>query len=226
MVPLLGELTIIHRRPVRRRRGTVDTQAAPLQVRARTGAGTGDTLRVVSMKVELKGHEFDLDALVHLFPSGPIRVVRENGVHYLLADDIDNRPQGVQYYEVAPKILKTVNGLARVTDSAYQPVELSGYYFEGEQRHMVGSAETVVTRVRVGTPTVLVTNSEGIVQAPPPPPGPQRAAVAAAYPDVTEALTLMSQPAALGWTELYKVFEVVRDSVKPNMLDNSGLASA
>jgi hypothetical protein len=43
---------------------------------------------------------------------------------------------------------------------------------------------------------------------------------------VTEALTLMSQPVALGWTELYKVFEVVRDSVKPNMLDNSGLASA
>jgi len=121
------------------------------------------------MKVELKGHEFDLDALVHLFPSGPIRVVRENGVHYLLAYDIDNRPQGVQYYEVAPDILKTVNGLARVTDSAYQPVELSGYYFEGEQRHVVVSAETVVTRVRVGTPTVLVTNSEGLVQASPPP---------------------------------------------------------
>jgi hypothetical protein len=31
----------------------------------------GDTLRVVTMKAELKGHEFDLDALVHLFPSGP-----------------------------------------------------------------------------------------------------------------------------------------------------------
>jgi hypothetical protein len=91
------------------------------------------------MKVELKGHEFDLDALVHLYPSGPIRVVRENGVHYLLADDIDNRPQGGQYYEVAPKILKTVDGLARVTDSALQPVERSGYYFEGEQRHMVGA---------------------------------------------------------------------------------------
>jgi lauroyl/myristoyl acyltransferase len=81
----------------------------------------------VSIKAELKGHEFDLDALVHLFPSGSIRVVRENGVYYLLADDIDNRPQGVPFYEVAPETLKTVNGLARVTDSAYQPVELSGY---------------------------------------------------------------------------------------------------
>jgi hypothetical protein len=214
MVPLLGELTIIHKCPVRRRRGTVDTQAAPLQVRARTGAGTGDTLRVVSMKVELKGTSSTLmRSCTCSLPPDP--GVRGNGVHYLLADDIDNRPQGVQYYEVAPKILKTVNGLARVTDSAYQPVELSGYYFEGEQRHVVVSAETVVTRIRLGTPTVLVTNSEAIWQAPPPPPGPQHAAVAAAYPVVTEALTLMSQPAALGWTELYKVFEVVRDSVKP-----------
>jgi hypothetical protein len=103
MVPLLGELTIIHRCPVRRRRGTVDTQAAPLQVWARTGAGTGDTLRVVSMKVELKGHEFDLDALVHLFPSGPIRVVRENGVHYLLADDIDNRRRACSTTKSRPR---------------------------------------------------------------------------------------------------------------------------
>jgi hypothetical protein len=43
---------------------------------------------------------------------------------------------------------------------------------------------------------------------------------------VTEALTIMSQPVALGWIELYRVFEVVRDSVKPNRLVNTGLASA
>jgi hypothetical protein len=199
---------------------------APLQVWAPDRRWPGRYAAVVGRKAELRGHEFDLDALMHLFPSGPIRVVRENGIHYLLADDIDDRPQGVQYDEVAPKILKTVNGLARVTDSAYQPVELSGYYFQGEQRHVVVSAETVVTRVRVSTPTVLVTNSDGVEHAPPPPPGPQRAAAAATHPDVTEALTIMSQPAALGWIELYKVFEVVRDSVKPNTLDNSGLASA
>jgi hypothetical protein len=180
----------------------------------------------VSVKVELKGHVSDLDALVHLFPSGPIRVVRENGVHYLLADEIDNRPQGVQYYEVAPEILKTVNGLARVADPAYQPVELSGYYLDGEQRHVVVSAETVVVRSRVGTPSVTVTNSGGVVQVPRPPPGPQRAALAATHPDVTEALIIMSQPVALGWGELYKVFEIVRDSVRPNKLDKSGLASA
>ena len=186
----------------------------------------GDTLRVVSMKAELKGHEFDLDALVHLLPSGPIRVVRENGVRYLLADEIDNRPSGVQYDEVAPKVLERVNGLARVADSAYAPVELSGHYFEGEQRHVVVKPDSIATRSRVGIPTVLVTNSDGVVQAPPPPPGPQRAAVATTHPDVTEALAIMSQQVALGWFELYKVFEIVHDSVKPSTLGNIGLASA
>ena len=70
----------------------------------------------MSMKAELKGHEFDLDALVDLFPSGPIRVVREDGVHYLLADEIDSRQQGLQYYEVAPKVLE------RVTDWRVWPI--------------------------------------------------------------------------------------------------------
>ena len=182
--------------------------------------------RIVSMKAELTGNEFDLDALVQLFPTGPIRVIRENGGHYLLADEIDNLPQGVQYYEVAPTILRTVNGLARVADSAYQPVVLSDSYVEGERRHVVVRAESINTRVRVNAAGILVTNSDGVVQAPPPPPSPQRAAVAATHPDVFEALAIMSQPAALGWGELYKVFEIVRDSVKPRTLDKSGLARA
>jgi hypothetical protein len=153
-------------------------------------------------------------------------VVQENGGHYLSADEIDDRPQSVQYYEVAAKILERVNGLARVADPAYAPVELSGHYLEGEQRHVVVKPGVIATRSRVGSPTVLVTNSDGVVQAPPPPPGPQRAAVAARHHDVTEALAIMSQPAALGWIELYKVFEIVRDSVKPNTLEKSGLVTA
>jgi hypothetical protein len=188
--------------------------------------GSGDTLRVVSMKAELKGHEFDLDALVDLFPSGPIRVVREDGVHYLLADEIDSRQQGLQYYEVAPKVLERVNGLARVANPVYQPVELSGCYLEGKQRNVVVKPDSVVMRVRVGTPRIVVTGSDGVVHASLPPLSPQRAVVVTTHPDVAEALALMGQPVALGWIELYKVFEIVGDSVKPNTLDKIGLATA
>ena len=139
--------------------------------------GSGDTLRVVSMRAELKGHEFDLDALVDLFPSGPIRVVREDGVHYLLADEIDSRQQGLQYYEVAPKVLERVNGLARVANSVYQPVELSGCYLESKQRNVVVKPDSVVMRVRVGTPRIIVMGSDGVVHASLPPLSPQRAVV-------------------------------------------------
>ena len=59
-----------------------------------------------------------------------------------------------------------------------------------------------------------------------PPLSPQRAIVATTHPDVAEALALMGQPVALGWIELYKVFEIVGDSVKPNTLDKIGLATA
>ena len=180
--------------------------------------------RLVSVKAELKGHEFDLEALVQLFPSGPIRVIRENGDYYMLADEIDNRPQREQYYEVAPTILSTVNGLARVADPAFQPVVLSGSYVEGERRHVVVQAESVNVRVRVNAAGVLVTSSDGVVQAPPLPPSPRRAATAATHPDVSEALLIMSQPTALGWGELYKVFEIVRESLRPSTIDKAGLA--
>jgi hypothetical protein len=50
--------------------------------------------------------------------------------------------------------------------------------------------------------------------------------VVTTHPDVAEALALMGQPVALGWIELYKVFEIVGDSVKPNTLDKIGLATA
>lgn len=116
--------------------------------------------------------------------------------------------------------------MARVANSVYQPMELSGCYLEGKQRNVVVKPDSVVMRVRVGTPRIVVTGSDGVVHASLPPLSPQRAVVATTHPDVAEALALMGQPVALGWIELYKVFEIVGDSVKPNTLDKIGLATA
>lgn len=41
---------------------------------------------------------------------------------------------------------------------------------------------------------------------------------------MAEALTILATPAG-GWVELYKVYEIIRDAVKPIPLDNSGLAT-
>jgi hypothetical protein len=179
------------------------------------------------MKAELTGHEFDLDALARLLPTGHVRVLAENGSYYLVADAIDNPPEGMTYYEVAPRMLDQVNGLARTADPAYQHVRLTDVYLEGEHRHVTVRPDSVVVRVRVGTPTISVFDADGR-QVPQPSSqslGPRRAAVAAAYPHVAEALAILGQPGPLGWVEAYKVFEIVRDAVKPTKLEQSGLAT-
>ena len=58
--------------------------------------------------------------------------------------------------------------MARVANSVYQPVELSGCYLEGKQRNVVMKPDSVVIRVRAGTPRIVVTGSDGVVHASPP----------------------------------------------------------
>jgi hypothetical protein len=41
---------------------------------------------------------------------------------------------------------------------------------------------------------------------------------------VAEALAILATPDG-GWVELYKVYEIIRDAVKPIALDKSGLAT-
>jgi hypothetical protein len=179
------------------------------------------------MKAELTGHEFDLDALARLLPTGHVRVLAENGSYYLVTDDLDNPPEGMTYYEVAPRVLDQVNGLARAADPAYQPVRLTDVYLKDEHRHVTVRPDSVVVRVRVGTPTINVLDADGR-HVPHPSSqslGPRRAAVAAADPHVAEALAILGQAGQMGWVEAYKVFEIVRDSVKPTKLEQSGLAT-
>jgi hypothetical protein len=45
-----------------------------------------------------------------------------------------------------------------------------------------------------------------------------------ARPEVAEALTILATPDG-GWVELYKVYEIIRDAMKPVALDKSGLAT-
>lgn len=91
----------------------------------------------MSMRAWLEGHQFDLDELVALLPTGDTRVVKDGDAYYLVSTQIDDRPDDVRFYEVAPKVLELVNGLARMNNPFYRPVRLSGRYQDGEQRHTV-----------------------------------------------------------------------------------------
>lgn len=56
----------------------------------------------MTVKAWLKGHDFDLQDLVTLLPSGDTRVAREGDRYYVTSTEIDQRPDGGEPYQVAP----------------------------------------------------------------------------------------------------------------------------
>lgn len=194
---------------------------AAIGVGRRGRAWVAVSLSSVTVKAWLRGHDFDLRDLVGLLPSGDVRVVKDVDGYYLTSVEIDDRPEGVPFYEVAPWVLRRVNGLARARNPSFEPVELSGHYTEEGAVHAVVAAGTVKARARIQA-AGIVKGPNGEVVPPPPPEGPDRAQVAASTPAVDEALNIMGQPEALDWTQLYKVFEIVRDDVKPQSLSDLG----
>lgn len=177
------------------------------------------------MKAWLRGHDFDLQDLANLLPSGDTRVVKDIDGYYLTSVEIEHRPAGVALHEVALRVLRRVNGLGRARNPKFEPVELAGHYTDEGRVHAVVVAETARARSRVQA-VAVVTRSEGEILPTIPPRGPARERVAAARPEVQEALEIMGQPEVLSWIQLYKVFEIIRDDVKPRSLADLGWASA
>jgi hypothetical protein len=195
----------------------------------------------VTAKAWLKGHQFDLDALAELFPTGDVRVVKEGENYYLTAPEIGSPPHGRTFYEVAPEVLQYVNGLARaMRPNEYRPVELTGRYQVGETRHQVvrlGCAESreqalpitavaasasIEVRGRIAAVATVTRPNASAPQSPLA--GPRYLALAAQYPDVAESLTIMGA-AEPNWMELYKIYEIVRDNIKPASIEDKGWAT-
>jgi hypothetical protein len=180
------------------------------------------TLPGVTVKARLEGHEFDLQDLADLLPAGDIRVARDDAGYYLEAAVIDNPPEGRTFYEAAQEILPLVNGMGRVKNPRFRPVALSGRYQDGEKQHMVVAVGTAEARSRLSA-VAIVPRPDGQVEPQPSPPSISYPGLIKTDPEVAEVLQILASP-SIGWVELYKVFEVVRDTVKPLKLDQSGLA--
>jgi hypothetical protein len=105
----------------------------------------------------LTGHQFDLETMAELFPSGATRVTKEGSAYYLASTAIDSREEDVQFYEIAPDVLKLLNGLASaMRPNGFRPVALTDRYTVDEHPHTVARVETAEARTRVGRPTVVV----------------------------------------------------------------------
>ncbi len=71
----------------------------------------------------------------------------------------------------------------------------------------------------------VVTGPDGQPKPDPPSPWPNRFALAATHPDVDEVLDIMGSPEPLGFVELFKVHEIIVDSIQPKKIHNLGWAT-
>jgi hypothetical protein len=182
----------------------------------------------VTWKAYVQGDSIDLDILLQLFPggTGDIAVNRTDRGEYFETARLDPYTDGGELHREAARVLRDLNGLARILDGSYRPVILVGRY-EDERRHevQVVAVDTIEVRSQVGT--VTVTGGEP-APPPPPPPGPRFFELAARHANVSEAVAITGTASTLGWIELYKLYEIVRDDVgrgKQGLVDAGWITS-
>lgn len=162
----------------------------------------------MTMKAWLEGHEFDLEDLARLLPTGDVRVIKEGNGFYLTAAELDNPTPGRAFHEVAEELLVRVNGVGRLMRGSFAPVALSGRYEQEGNVSAVVHAATVRARANISA-TVTVYDSEGNLKPQPPPATTAYIALASQNPDVAEALEIMGRSETLNFADLYKVYEIM-----------------
>jgi hypothetical protein len=172
----------------------------------------------MTSKAWLEGHQFDLQDLAELLAAGDVRIVRDEteNAYYLSAPEIDNPPEAGRFDKPAKRLIVRVNGVGRAKSADFRPVKLSGKYTDsnGNEHLFVGAAPAEL-RIR-GSAAGVVLGPHGQPTPNPPSPWPDRFALAGTNSAVAEALEFMGQPKPLEWVDLRKVFEIIREEIKPD----------
>jgi len=160
-------------------------------------------------RVQLAGHEFDLEDLPQWFTSPGLKVVRESDATYWLESaDWDHFTEAVGVRAEADRLIPELNGAARLMKSSYRNVQVGGHVVDREtsSQHAVVVVDTVEVRTKV---SALVVRQGGHVVEPPAPPSDAWMTVAAGDADAREALAIWgSRPR--DWVNLYRLYEIVR----------------
>ncbi|MGV0595110.1 hypothetical protein [Mycolicibacterium porcinum] len=179
----------------------------------------------MTVKAWLEGGKADLETLAEMLSSGDIRVVHDadKDAYYLTAPTIDNPDQPGRFNVPAEALIGRVNGLARTRSARYRPVKLTTHYTDadGENRQIITGTFNVSLRPIIG---FLVGGGDGVTIVDPPSPWPDRLTLAESKSDVAEVFDIMGRGELLGWVELYKVHEIIRESIKPAKIYELGWA--
>lgn len=166
-------------------------------------------------KAFVTGDPIDLRILLRLFPSDPARA----GSVVFTQSDSGFQFTGPGLYtattvsaanEYARQLLRRINGEAWLHAPEFRGVELTGQYEDGLRNlHVAIAGATAVMRVELTADGVVAGKNR---------PSPSRAIaprqvdIAEHETNVAEVLETLSAPPP-GWTELWKVYEIVRADV-------------
>jgi hypothetical protein len=176
----------------------------------------------MTVRAELRGHDFDLATLARLYPTGDPKIVVDDGRTYIEATDLGPLDgDAAQLIAVASAHLARMNGRA-LLDSGYRPVRLLNRFVDGSNVHIAVSDEArmrehvavvaVTAEARLGALVVGAATTDGVTTVPAPD-GPRQLARAAAHPDANDLLTLLGNANALDWVTLWKAMEIIRWNV-------------
>jgi hypothetical protein len=162
----------------------------------------------VARKLLLKGDQPDLAYLAAALPVGDAQVIKDGDPFYMTSKEADNVADA-QVPEVARKVVARINGIGRLQNPSFRPVEFTDIYEDDAGVTVVGAAATLEVRASM-TAEAVVLDAAGNVVPQPPPPGPGRLALAATNRDVAEVLHILGQPRPPSFAELYKIDEIIK----------------
>ena len=180
------------------------------------------TLVKVTRKLRLTGNTLDLQYLAAALPMGEVLVINDGDQFYVTSKEADDVADA-QVPEVARNLVARINGIGRLQNASFVPVEFSGIYEVDAGVTVVGVAAQI--SVRAGSGKVVVTDADGNVVPQPPPPGPKRLAAAETNHDVAEVLEILGRPKSPNFAELYKIDEIIKSGGRlPAVLQSAGIS--
>ncbi len=165
--------------------------------------------------VPLQGSPIELSRLAtHVLPAPPLWVTHEGDEYRLYGSDFDRLTSAEDVYALARTLLPRINGLGRVRFPDWEPITFDRVVQIGDDggHHHSVWATVEVGRIRVAA-QALVTRADGTVDPPPPPPSGDGALVAAVRSESAQDRALRFFSHEPSWSNLYKVYEVIRDDV-------------
>ncbi len=180
---------------------------------------SGQTMPADFWQARLTGNASDLAYLAHQLARGDPRVVQDVDNYILQSPDFEGLTDAEVVYRKAQEIMVRVNGAARLSNPRYQSVKVTGvtHIDAHGQRHGFqfgsGSATGWIYAVAdLSVTSNALTDLE------------RWTALAEKHEPIRTVLRLVNGQ-GLDWTNLYRVYEIVRDDVGGKQVGKARIAS-